>query len=298
MTDRDGRHQRGYTGRRHDRQDPDDQDLSGQLYVALTSSAETSWRKYKIKDPPRFEKGDYLISRFCNSKNGLHKGYVLQQASFNEGWFHPDQVQKVDDSSSTASPGDKRKAIFRSSKLPPSLDLSSSSLGGSWSNNFRGSDDRGELGRAKRMKTVPTESIMQRWVPPEAQKQLEVQEAQKKEKAKSQEKPSKKLSEERSEASGEETEPLASSTAGEAEKGTGAAAATGVAGRMRRRRWDSEPSDDIDTNSPAESCPSTGTETFQQKTPNMTSSTVCDVPLCCGMSITRRVSNRILASAR
>mmetsp|Transcript_35297 Transcript_35297/g.77312 ORF Transcript_35297/g.77312 Transcript_35297/m.77312 type:complete len:1272 (-) Transcript_35297:2361-6176(-) len=282
MTDRDGRHQHGdsTTGRRHDRRGPDDQHIhvSGQLYVAQTSSAESS-RKHGIRQSQslRFDKGEQLVCTAYRRSDGLIKGYVRKRRGCGEeGLFHPDQVRMVDDDPNSAvSPGEKRKAVFQSSNLPPydHPSLENDEL------------ERDDVTRAKRMKTGPVESIAQRWVPPASRKEREVQEAQKKEQVKRQEDPRTGLSKEKNSAATESgavvdlvnIESLASSAAaGEAEKGSGAAAATVVAGRGRRRRWDNKPSDD--TNPPTETFPSKATETIQQKRRKTTSSTVSDVP--------------------
>ena len=92
-----------------------------QLYLAKTSSAE-SWSKYKIQDPRlQFVEGDYLVSERVSRTTGEHFGYVVDSKypanemrphpSKSKGYFHPEQVQIVDDS----SPSNIRDSTVRSS---------------------------------------------------------------------------------------------------------------------------------------------------------------------------------------
>ena len=274
----DSRDQRRISGSHHDRQVSKEQHVSGgQLYIALTSSAETSWHRYKIKDPLHFKKGDNLISRCYSKTYGLHKGYVRGRRRHHddEGWFHPDQVRRVDDPTSAISPGEKRKAVFRSSELP--------SLDNSHSNSFRGDDDddhddgakQDEMHRVKRTKTIQANSISQRWVPPAVQKEVEMEKAERMKKD-----PSIFLSKGGNNfaapIAADNSEPLVSPSAGVVGKGSCDADVAAAAARERRPgSWDSKPGEH--TNLSTESCSLKATKTFQQATPNPKSSTAVEV---------------------
>lgn len=86
-----------------------------QLCLANTSSAE-SWSKYKIQDPRlQFLEGDHLVSERVSRTTGEHFGYVVDSKypakekrpnpDKSKGYFHPEQVQIVYDSSPSSNHG-------------------------------------------------------------------------------------------------------------------------------------------------------------------------------------------------